>query len=162
MPWVLLGLRAAPKEDSGLWSAEMVYGVALMLPGQFLAAQKPPAEQFVVQLQEALSSFQPTPTRPPPPRPAVPQELLDAKYVYVRCGNPGSSLEPLFDGPFAMVAAGGKVFKVRMRGREETVTVDRLKPHFGVAVPDVAVLPKRKTPLGARVWSWPLRGGGSS
>jgi transposase InsO family protein len=30
--WVLLGLRAAPKEDCGLSSAEMVYGEPLMYP----------------------------------------------------------------------------------------------------------------------------------
>jgi hypothetical protein len=31
LPWVLLGLRAAPKEDSAISSAEMVYGEPLTL-----------------------------------------------------------------------------------------------------------------------------------
>jgi hypothetical protein len=34
LPWVLMGLQVAPKEDSGLSSAELVYGQALRLPGQ--------------------------------------------------------------------------------------------------------------------------------
>ncbi len=38
LPWVLLGLRAAPREDSGISAAELVYGSPLSLPGQFLSA----------------------------------------------------------------------------------------------------------------------------
>jgi Integrase core domain/Integrase zinc binding domain len=34
LPWVMLGIRAAPKEDSGISSAMRVYGEALVLPGQ--------------------------------------------------------------------------------------------------------------------------------
>jgi cleavage and polyadenylation specificity factor subunit 1 len=36
LPWVMLGLRAAPREDSGISAAELVYGCPLSLPGQFL------------------------------------------------------------------------------------------------------------------------------
>jgi transposase InsO family protein len=64
LPWVMLGLRAAPKEDSGLSFAEMVYGAALTLPGQFLAAQEPPPEKFLESLQQALSNFRPRSGRP--------------------------------------------------------------------------------------------------
>jgi hypothetical protein len=84
LPWVLLGLRSAPKEDCGLSSAEMFYGTALTLPGQFLAAPKSPQQQFVPQLQAAFLNFQRQATRPSPQRPAVPRELLAAKFVYVR------------------------------------------------------------------------------
>ena len=34
LPWVLLGVRAAPKEDSAVSSAEAVFGAPLVLPGQ--------------------------------------------------------------------------------------------------------------------------------
>jgi hypothetical protein len=34
LPWLLLGLRTAPKEDSNISSAEMVYGLPLTLPGE--------------------------------------------------------------------------------------------------------------------------------
>ena len=47
LPWVLLGLRLAPKEDSAVSSAELVYGAPLTLPVQFLAAPEPPAEVFL-------------------------------------------------------------------------------------------------------------------
>ena len=35
LPWVLLGVRAAHKEDVGASPAELVYGTELHLPGQF-------------------------------------------------------------------------------------------------------------------------------
>jgi hypothetical protein len=50
LPWVLLGLRAAPREDSGISAAELVYGCPLSLPGQFLSATEPPPDLFVRQL----------------------------------------------------------------------------------------------------------------
>jgi transposase InsO family protein len=36
LPWVLMGMRAAPKEDLAVSSAELVYGSPLILPGQQL------------------------------------------------------------------------------------------------------------------------------
>ena len=39
LPWVLLGLRTAPKEEAGVSAAEAAYGHSLMLPSQL---QPPP------------------------------------------------------------------------------------------------------------------------
>ena len=36
LPWVLLGLKTAPTEDLGSSAAELVYGVPLRLPGEFI------------------------------------------------------------------------------------------------------------------------------
>jgi hypothetical protein len=46
LPWVLLGLRTAPWEDSGLSMTELVYGTSLNLPGSMVTAAKPPPELF--------------------------------------------------------------------------------------------------------------------
>jgi hypothetical protein len=43
--WVLLAMRAAPKEDSAVSSAEMVLGDLLVLPGQLPTAEPPPLLQ---------------------------------------------------------------------------------------------------------------------
>jgi hypothetical protein len=53
LPWVLLGLRAAPKEDCGLSSSEMVFGEPLVLTGQFLSSS-PPAPGFLEQLRQSM------------------------------------------------------------------------------------------------------------
>ena len=37
LPWVLLGIWTAPKEDLGYSSAEMVYGVPRTVPGDFIS-----------------------------------------------------------------------------------------------------------------------------
>ena len=41
LPWVLLGLRAAPNEDSSISSAELLYGSPLVLPGQLPGVLEP-------------------------------------------------------------------------------------------------------------------------
>ncbi len=60
LPWVLFGLRAAPKEDSVVSSAELVFGAPLTLPGQLLTSPETPLEDVI----EALRSTQPLATRP--------------------------------------------------------------------------------------------------
>ncbi len=52
LPWVLLGLRTAPKEDSGILAAELVYGAALALPAEFLSTAEPPATDFLKRVQQ--------------------------------------------------------------------------------------------------------------
>jgi hypothetical protein len=64
LPWALLGLRAAPKDDSNISSAELV------LPGEFLDAAEPPAAEFLEHMRSVPTSI---PTRPlPPPASADP------------------------------------------------------------------------------------------
>jgi hypothetical protein len=40
LPFVLLGLRTQPKEDTGLSSAEAVFGPPIVLPNEFLQGKK--------------------------------------------------------------------------------------------------------------------------
>ncbi len=49
LPWVMLGLRAAPREDSGISAAELVYGCPLSLLGQFLTSSEQPPVSFLRQ-----------------------------------------------------------------------------------------------------------------
>ena len=50
LPWVLIGLRAAPTEDSALSSAEAVFGVPLAIPSQAQSMMKRPSDPAVEQL----------------------------------------------------------------------------------------------------------------
>ncbi len=89
LPWVLLGLRAAPKEDCGLSSAEMVYGVPLTLPGEFLGPEETPSPGFLTELRARMSGFQPPEIQrlPPASYSGLPPSLLQAELVYVRKGG---------------------------------------------------------------------------
>ena len=129
LPWVLLGLRSAPKEDGAVSSAELVYGAPLVLPAQLAADLETP--QLLVKRVR---------TAPPPVRhaalvpPAVPPPALaSAEMVYVRRGGSLPPLTPPYQGPYRVLERGAKVFKLQMGSRQENITVDRLKPHLGAA-----------------------------
>jgi Integrase core domain len=81
LPWVLLGLRAAPKDSSAVSSAELVYGTAIALPGQLRTPEERPVEEFVQLLKETAPP--PTRLRGAPPA-MVPPHLVAARYVYIR------------------------------------------------------------------------------
>ena len=146
LPWVLLGLRSAPKEDSGISSAELVYGAPLTLPGEFLEVEEQPTSLFLEKLRTAPSSI---PTRPQSYAEAArspPKALREAAYVYVQRGSVAPPLTPLYQGPYAVSKRGPKFFSVEVGGRTEVITVDRLKPHLGPAPITPAQPPRRGRP----------------
>ena len=146
LPWILLGLRAAPKEDHNVSAAELLYGVPLALPGELLDTAEPPAASFLENLRRPLVSL---PTRPlvgPPPASTPPPALSSADFVFIKCGAPGPPLSPLYDSPYRALARGPKVFTLELDGQQERVTVDRLKPYLATEVVP-AVPPLRGHPL---------------
>jgi hypothetical protein len=150
-PWVLLGLRAVPKEDSGISSAELAYGAPLSVPGQFITAEEPPPAGFVEKLRSAPPPPPPPPTRQPTYAEMAakpPAALMAAKFVYVRRGGVVPPLEPLYLGPYQGLDNGPKVFRLAIGGRAESVSIDRLQPHLGTA----DVLPQRPPTRGRPPW----------
>jgi hypothetical protein len=53
-----------------------------------------------------------------------------------------------YDGPYKVIDRNNKVYKLQVGSKVETVSADRLKPHRGNGVPDVAQPAKRGRPLG--------------
>ena len=161
LPWVLLGLRAAPKEDSATSSAELVFGAALTLPGQFLASEERPPEEFTKQIRSST----PLLTRPlsyAEAAAAVPAKLLEAAFVYIRRGGVVPPLSPLYHGPYRVLEAGEKFFTIEVGGREDKVSVDRLKPHLGGPVTPASPPARGRPPRSIAVAShlpWPQLGG---
>jgi hypothetical protein len=142
LPWVLMGLWAAPKDDSGISSAELVYGQELRLPGQPTLSTAPVAKGAAT---------------PPTVRPAlptrltgdlnltgrIPAQLEGATHVYVLNGSKPSLLSPPYSGPYVVRRRSPKSFDIFISGRLETISVDRLKLHRGRAVPVPAAPPVR-------------------
>ncbi len=145
LPWVLLGLRAAPREDSGISAAELVYGSPLSLPGQFLTASEPPPSSFVRQLQSSVPCIADLSgcTAVPPTPPAA---LRAAKFVYVRSPPLSPSLSPLYRGPYRVRVPGSKYFVVDVGGIPKAVSVDNIKPHLGPSPLSAAPGPRRGRP----------------
>ena len=133
LPWVLLGVRAAVKEDLSCSPAEMLYGHQLRLPGQAPQENPPPEPSaFARELRGAMEHLQPTPTAhhrsTRPPEPYVPTELGRCPLVWVRRDGHHAPLTPHYDGPYEVLERGPKTFRLRLGDREDTVAIDRLKP----------------------------------
>jgi transposase InsO family protein len=152
LPWALMGIRAAPKDDTGVSSAELVYGCKMALPGE-LQVPSPPI------VDAAL-------TPPLLPRPhdtrlgrkrrlrrnkerRPPVALRQAAYVYVRRGYCGKPLAPVYSGPYEVVERSPKYFTLRVGGEVHSFSVDRLKPHTGRLPVTPAPPPRRGRPAAA-------------
>ena len=111
LPWVLLGLRAAPREDDGVSSAELVYGAPLTLPAQLAADSETTADA----VRDRRSQLVPPPVRhaalPAPQHP--PEALRGVSWVYVRRGGTLPPLTPPYDGPYRVLSRTPKFFKIQ-------------------------------------------------
>ena len=87
LPWTMLGVRMAPKEDLDMSTAELVYGAPLTVPGEFLGT---PTEQWSPdnlrsKLTDTAERFAPVPTsRHCQPSTRVPKDLSTSRYVFIR------------------------------------------------------------------------------
>jgi transposase InsO family protein len=95
LPWVLLGLRAAPKDEANVSAAEVVYGEPLQLPGQAatldceaITWQKPEHAEWIPLRPRTYVEVTLGPVN----------KLAEASYVYVRRGPAAGPLAPAYDG----------------------------------------------------------------
>jgi hypothetical protein len=130
LSWVLLGVRATPKDLAGVSTAEAVYGSPLTLPGQLVRPPEPPERLLIPG------------TTPPPGEQAAP---VVGSHVFVR--RPGKSLTgPLFDGPFIVKEVKEKVLLVDFGTSQDWVSLERVKNYCGTDIPAPAVKKRRGRP----------------
>ncbi|CAH2070726.1 unnamed protein product, partial [Iphiclides podalirius] len=90
LPVVLLGMRAALKEDLQCSPAQLVYGEPLRLPGELIAPTPAPDRvedltNFATQLRLQMARLRPTPASRHGQRPVfVSKNLLTATHVFLR------------------------------------------------------------------------------
>ena len=135
LPWVLLGIRSTVKEDSKCTTAEMVYGSPLRVPGEFVQPHSPDAVTdplaYVERLRSAMAALSPSSSRQTPPTATYfPVALDSCTHVFVRRDSVKKPLQPPYDGPFRVLNRTPKYFQLEMRGKADTVSVDRLKPAY--------------------------------
>ena len=85
LPLVHLGLRATPKDDTGLSVSEAVYGSPLTMPGELVDVPELPPESFLRKVERAIDGFAVPPphhVHPVPPS-QLPAALLKAKFMFV-------------------------------------------------------------------------------
>ena len=86
LPLVLLGLRATPKDDTGLSVSEAVYGSALTLPGEMLDVPELTSDSFLRKVERAVDGFAVHPPHHVRPTSSsqLPAALRTTKFVFVR------------------------------------------------------------------------------
>ena len=148
VPWVLLGIKTALKEDLRASSAELVYGYPSTVPGDFVIYEDdpPPPAQALPKLRETVSKLLLTPTsRHGTTKDSVPLSLAASPYVFVRKGGTQAPLQKPYEGPFQVIEYGGKTFKLEKGNRTEIMSVDRLKPtHLDLEDPVIVAEPRRR------------------
>ena len=133
LPWVLLGIRTAPKDDLGCSSAEMVYGAPLTVPGDFFVGHnsQPEHRSQLQQLRDQVCMQVPMPTSQHGVIPSsIPPNLKQSQFVFVRWDAHRTPLQRPYEGPFKVMQAGDKTFTIDRGGKKEVISVDRLKPAF--------------------------------
>ncbi|XP_063628927.1 uncharacterized protein LOC134800357 [Cydia splendana] len=134
LPLVLLGIRSAWKDDLKSSAAELVYGEPLRLPGEFFAPTSDITvdyADFASRLRNHISNLNPVPGSRHVQRAFyVPKDLSTADYVFLRQGPAKRALDSPYTGPYKVLRRGDKTFKIDIRGKENTVTIDRLKPAY--------------------------------
>jgi hypothetical protein len=103
------------------------------------------------------------PVRPQPQRNVhVSRDLAACTHVFVRHDGIRKPLQPTYDGPYRVVERAEKFFTIDYNGRDDTVSLDRLKPAYLESEPQqvpspplpagtTSELPTRVTRSGRRV-----------
>jgi hypothetical protein len=109
LPFVLLGLRAQPREDTGLSPAEAVFGAPIVLPNEFLQNEEMPVGDIITNFSKTLHV--PAVSLPRHNSSAqlldeLPGNLLFAPLVWVHRGGVIPPLQPLYDGPYTVLRRG--------------------------------------------------------
>jgi len=129
LPWVLLDINNAPKEDNSKSAAQMVNSTSLTLPAQMAAGD----EQLVDKILWNLSTALPIPThhgqKEAPTEP--PAALAPRDLVYLRKGGQLQPLAQPYRSPYKVPYwRGPKYIRLDIGGKDTAVTITFLNLDF--------------------------------
>lgn len=155
LPLVLLGIRSAFKDDLQTSSAELLYGEPLRLPGEFFDPKTPGTSDitdFTARLRTFAQKVQPAPaSRHNKDKIFIFKDLGIAEHVFLREDATRPPLQPVYSGPHKVIERGEKTFKLLVKGKTVTVSIDRLKPAYILSThiePDDHITPSANQPTG--------------
>ena len=138
--FVLLGLRAAVKEDLGFSTSEIFISKPLRVPGLLLSAEHDNAHSqsnYRQQLTQYLNSLRPTEPRHPSSRKTYMVRALEGcTHVFIHNipnkpsitpGQYGPPLAPIYNGPFRVLRKHTKCFTVDLVSRIDNFSIDQIK-----------------------------------
>ena len=131
LPLTLLGIHTAFKSDLQCSSAELVFGTTLHIPGEFFQQSLPVDDptSLLGHLKSAMHQLSAPPVRPQTQRKVhIDSNLFSCTHVFVRNDSVRKPLQPPYDGPYRVLSHEDKYFKLELNGRQDTVSIDCLKP----------------------------------
>lgn len=142
LPLVLLGIRTAVKEDLKSSSAELLYGEALRLPGEFLDPSLSPSAQledvsdFISQLRARITKLRPVPgSNHSNTKTFIFKDLATATHAFLRDDTVRRPLTPPYTGPYLIIKKREKTITLSIKGKEVEVSIDRIKPAYIEVIP---------------------------
>eukprot|EP00794_Sanderia_malayensis_P015573 gene15573-biopygen13284 len=132
LPLILLHLRTTLKADLNCTSAELVFGSTLRLPAEFVTSQIDLADLdptiYVDRLRAAMRQLQATQPRSQTRPHHLPEALQECTHVFVHHDAVRKPLQAPYDGPFQVISRQDKHFTLNVKGKPQTISLDRLKP----------------------------------
>lgn len=146
LPFVMLALRNTIKLDLKCTSAELVFGKPTTLPGQIFhnVTNSTPTSYFVADLKKKMTDIIYTSTRVCKKPFYVPTDLQYTEYVFLRRDAVRKPLTPNYTGPHLVISRTPKYFTIDVAGKQNTVSIDRLKPAY-LQSDDVSQTPPKTT-----------------
>jgi hypothetical protein len=115
LSFVLLRLHAQPREDTGLFPAEAVFGAPIVLTNEFLQNEELSVDSIIINFSKTLdnpASSLPRHNSSVQLPSELPAELLSTPLVWVRHGGVIPPLQPLYDGPYAVLRHRPRSFTI--------------------------------------------------
>ena len=157
LPWVMLEIRTAPKEDLNCSAAEMVFGSTLLVPGEFVSPPQRQHDLLISKFVPKTTDFHgnsvpkttdfhgnsvpkttdfhgnsvPKTTDFHGNSKCSPIKALDtADFVFVRVDRHKTPLYTSYEGPFRVIGKSDKTLTIIKQNKEEVISIDRLKPAY--------------------------------
>lgn len=133
LPTVLLGLRAAIKDNTNVSSAEALYGKTLRLPGEMCGETSTYANtntHFSDVITNAIKKMQAVRRSTDRRAMFIHDDLKVCTHVFIRTDAYRRPLTPTYEGPYRVLKRHNKVYTVKINDRQVNISIDRLKPAF--------------------------------
>jgi hypothetical protein len=157
------GLRAAAREDDGSTPLRKCSAHHIILPGQFLDSPDLPPKTFLEQFSKTLSAAEHSTARHntaaarlAPPQ--LPDDLTSAPTVYGRREGHVLLLQPLYNGPYAVIRRSLHHFMLRIGDKEDKVSSLRLKSCTDPTAPPALPRVRGRPPAAVRFRDFPPPG----
>jgi hypothetical protein len=137
----LLGLCAAPRKEDNISPAQAVFGTLIVLPGHFLDSSTNVNElEFLIKFSNESGAAESVATRHNSAQARdmpdeLPANMLHAPAVLVHLDGHMPPLEPLYNGPYHVLARIRDWFRIQVSDRNDTIFTSHLKPCLDPSAP---------------------------